>query len=143
MSHEPFVIERTYPAPIQKVWTALTDKDEMKTWYFDLKEFKPEVGFQFEFTGGPKDRPYLHKCQVTQVIPGRKIAYSWRYEGYPGNTEVIFELFEEGNSTRLKLTHAGLETFPANNPDLDAKNFAEGWTAITAQLGSYLEAQKN
>ena len=35
-----------------KVWKAITDKDEMKQWYFDLKDFKAEVGFEFQFLGG-------------------------------------------------------------------------------------------
>jgi uncharacterized protein YndB with AHSA1/START domain len=47
MENDPFVIERTYNAPIAKVWKALTDKNDMKQWYFDLSEFKPEVGFEF------------------------------------------------------------------------------------------------
>jgi uncharacterized protein YndB with AHSA1/START domain len=34
------------------VWLALTEKDLIKQWYFDLPEFRPEVGFIFEFTGG-------------------------------------------------------------------------------------------
>ena len=43
------VIERTFNAPVPRVWKALTDVEEMRRWYFDLKEFKPEVGFEFEF----------------------------------------------------------------------------------------------
>lgn len=43
---------------------------------------------------------------------------------------VIFELFPEGQSTRLKLTHEGLETFPADLPDFSRESFAEGWTFI-------------
>ena len=38
------VIERTFNAPVDQVWKALTDVDEMRQWYFDLKEFKPDVG---------------------------------------------------------------------------------------------------
>jgi uncharacterized protein YndB with AHSA1/START domain len=48
--NEPVVIERTFKAQAERVWSALTNKDEMKRWYFDLKEFKPEVGFDFQFT---------------------------------------------------------------------------------------------
>ncbi len=33
---EPFIIERTYNAPVSKVWSAITDKDQMKQWYFDI-----------------------------------------------------------------------------------------------------------
>jgi hypothetical protein len=39
-------------------------------------------------------------------------------------------LFEEGNQTKLKLTHTGLETFPINNPDFARESFAAGWTHI-------------
>ena len=49
MKQDPFVIERTCNAPVEKVWKALTDKDQMKKWYFDLPAFKAEKGFEFEF----------------------------------------------------------------------------------------------
>jgi uncharacterized protein YndB with AHSA1/START domain len=131
MNNEPFVIERTYNAPIEKVWKAITDKDDMKQWYFDLAAFEPKVGFEFSFVGGDKDKSYVHLCKITEVVPGKKLTHSWRYEGYEGNSFVTFELFDEGNgTTRLKLTHTGLETFPANNPSFAKESFAKGWTAI-------------
>jgi len=46
---EAVVIERTFNAPVERVWKALTDVEQMRQWYFDLKEFKPEVGFEFQF----------------------------------------------------------------------------------------------
>lgn len=138
----PFVIERTYNAPVEKIWKAISDKDTMKKWYFDLVEFKPEVGFEFQFSAGETPyKTYLHLCKITEVIPGKKLAYTWRYDGYAGNSLVTFELFPEGEKTKLKLTHSGLESFAAsNNPDLDAKNFAEGWADIVGRsLKEFLE----
>lgn len=35
----------------------------MKQWYFDIKEFKPEVGFEFQFYGGTEEKRYLHLCK--------------------------------------------------------------------------------
>ena len=134
MKQEPFVIERTLNAPIEKVWKAITDKDQMKYWYFDLADFKPEPGFEFQFVGGKDDRTYLHLCKITEVVPGKKLQYSWRYDGYEGNSFVTFELFKEGNKTRLILTHEGLETFPINNKDFAKENFVEGWTIIIGTL---------
>ena len=126
---QSLVFERTYHASIQKVWEAITVKEEMKKWYFDLDEFKPEPGFEFEFTAGAtNDKQYRHLCKVTEVFPEKKLTYSWRYDGYPGNSSVTFELFEKGNDTLLKLTHAGLESFPASNPDFARSNFIQGWT---------------
>lgn len=140
MKAQPFTIERTFNASVSKVWKAITDKDEMKNWYFDLPEFKPEIGCKFQFEGGPDDRKYVHLCRVTDVIPNKKLAYSWKYDGYSGESFVMFELFGEGDKTRVKLTHAGLETFPADNPDFDRKNFEAGWTKIIGtSLKNYLE----
>ena len=131
MSNEPIIIERTFNATAEKVWKAITDRNEMKQWYFDLKEFRAEVGFEFRFSGGPApERQYIHICKITEVIPGKKLTHSWRYDGYAGNSFVTFELFEEGSKTRVKLTHAGLETFPKENPDLARHNFEAGWTDI-------------
>ncbi len=87
---------------------------------------------------------YLHLCKITEVIPGKKLSYSWRYDGYPGNSFVTFELFEEGNQTRLKLTHKNLESFGTDNPDLARENFEEGWDAIIGKsIKEYLEKTIN
>jgi len=137
---EPLIIEKIIHAPATRVWKAITEKDEMKRWYFDLADFKPEVGFGFQFYGGDDEKKYLHLCKVTEVIPGKKLTYSWQYETDPAITFVTFELFPEGDKTRLKLTHEGLEKFAKDNPDLDPKNFAEGWTMIIGtHLKEYLE----
>lgn len=84
MANEPFVIERTYNAPVEKVWKSITDKNEMKQWYFDLADFRPEVGFEFQFEGGTETKKYLHLCKVTEAIQNKKLTYSWRYDGYEG-----------------------------------------------------------
>ena len=145
MNNSPFTIERVLNAPVENVWKAITDKDAMKQWYFDLAEFRPEVGFEFSFTGqGQKGVQYLHHCKVTEVVAGKKLTYSWRYEGYEGMSYVHFELFAEGGKTRIKLTHEGLETFPKNNSDFAPENFIGGWTElIGSQLKKFVEGTQS
>ncbi len=126
---EAVVFERTFNAPVGRVWKALTDVEEMRQWYFNLKQFKAEVGFEFEFVVEHEGTTYHHLCKVTEVIPQKKIAYTWRYKGHEGDSLVTFELFADGNETRLKLTHQGLETFP-KTAAFARKNFEAGWTAI-------------
>src|SRR5215831_3570296 len=129
------IVERTFNAPVARVWKALTDVDQMRVWYFDLKEFKAKVGFEFEFVVEHQGNTYHHLCKVTEVIPEKKIAYTWRYKGQPGDSLVTFELFGEAERTRLKLTHTGIETFP-KTPAYARKNFEAGWTEI---IGSELK----
>jgi uncharacterized protein YndB with AHSA1/START domain len=84
---------------------------------------------------GNKD--YLHIWKVTEVKPGKRISYEWKFGGYPGNSLVTFELVAVGKKTKLKLTHQGLETFlPDRNPPLAKKNFEEGWTTL---IGRFLK----
>jgi uncharacterized protein YndB with AHSA1/START domain len=139
---ETVVVERTFQAPIAKVWKALTDVDQMREWFFDLKGFKPEVGFEFGFVVEHDGNTYDHRCKVTEVIPQKKIAYTWRFEGHEGNSLVTIELSPDGDKTRLKLTHTGLETFP-KTPAFARKNFEAGWTAIIgSELKQFVERKK-
>jgi uncharacterized protein YndB with AHSA1/START domain len=141
VSNEPVIIERNFNIPAIKVWKAITNRDQMAKWYFNLKEFKPEVGFEFSFDGGPSpEKQYHHICVITEVEYCKKITYSWRFEGYEGISHVTFELFAGGdNQTRLKLTHAGLETFP-NISDFSKQNFVEGWNhLLEISLQKFLE----
>lgn len=130
MKNEPFVIERTVNASPEKVWKAITDKEQMKQWYFDIAGFEPKVGFEFTFNGGSEEKIYVHLCKITKVETGKTLQYNWRYKDYPGNSFVTFELFPEGNATRIKLTHDGLETFPQDTKDFARESFAIGWTYI-------------
>ena len=130
MKAEPIIIDRTYNAPPERVWKALTDRDQMKAWYFDISEFKPEVGFEFRFTGGTEEKKYIHLCKITDVVPGKKLTHSWRYDGLQGISYVTFELFKEGSQTRVRLTHKGVESFPADDPNMKRGNFVDGWTHI-------------
>ncbi|WP_343693538.1 SRPBCC domain-containing protein [Chitinophaga sp.] len=139
MSNQVVVIEETFNAPVEKVWQALTDKDKMKQWYFKLDDFKAEKGFKFSFPGqGRKGEQYIHLCEVTIVKPMKQLQYSWQYKDYEGYSTVTFELFAEGDKTRLKLTHEGLDSFPAH-PDFAVDSFRGGWTHLmTISLKEYL-----
>jgi uncharacterized protein YndB with AHSA1/START domain len=141
MSNQPFVIEQEYDAPVSNVWDAIANNEQLKKWYFQIPDFRPVAGFEFSFSGGKKGE-YKHLCVVTEVIPAKKLTYSWRYEGYPGNSFVSFELFEEGKKTKLKLTHTGLESFKEAGSDFRPEKFAEGWSYILCtSLKGFLEAK--
>jgi uncharacterized protein YndB with AHSA1/START domain len=134
----PLTVERILEAPVALVWRCITTPKDMSRWFFDLKEFKPQPGFEFEFTVEHQGMTYRHLCKVTEVVPQEKIAYTWRYDGHQGVSLVTYELFAEGNRTRLKLTHDGLETFP-KTPSFARKNFEGGWNSISTALKDFVD----
>ncbi len=138
---KPIVIERVYATPVSAVWKALTDKESMKQWYFEVDDFKAIPGFEFSFQGqGKEGENYLHLCKVLEVVEEKSLSYSWRYDGYEGNSVVRFDLFPEGDKTKLVLTHSGLETFPRETDAFAKANFVEGWTYITGTaLAAFVE----
>lgn len=139
MSTVPLIVENELNASVATVWKAISDRNEMKLWYFDLAAFEPRVGFEFEFMGGTETNQYRHICQITEVEVEQKLTYSWAYDGYEGSSFVTFELEPRGEKTFIRLTHRGLETFPPNR-DFARSNFEEGWSAIIGKmLPEYLE----
>lgn len=143
MNTGPIVAEQTFNAPIAVVWKAITDKDQMCQWFFEpISDFEPEVGFETQFNVRCEDQDYLHLWKVTDVVPEARIAYDWRYGGYPGMSSVVWELSEAPNGTKLKLTHAGHETFPQDNPIFSRESGQAGWNYFLHEsLKVFLERQ--
>jgi uncharacterized protein YndB with AHSA1/START domain len=136
---EPIVVERTYRAPIARVWRAITDEKEMPLWFFEpIRSFRPEAGFETRFTVRNDGRDYVHAWRVTEVVPERRIVYEWLYPGVPGESFVVWELSETADGTTLRLTHNGVETFPQDgDPAFRVESGRAGWNFF---LGERLKA---
>ena len=138
---KPIIVEQAFDADINAVWDALTKIDLMRQWYFDdIPDFKPEVGFETQFTVTNEGRDFPHMWKVIEAIPAKKIAYSWKYDTYPGDSFVEFELFERDDSTKLKLTVHVLDDFPDDIPEFKRESCVAGWEYFIKQrLREFLE----
>ncbi len=138
---QPIVVEQAFKSSIDNVWKAVTEAPKMRQWFFDnIPSFKPEVGFKTQFNVTSGDRNFLHKWEITEVVPQKLITYNWKYEGYPGNSFVTFELSENNNSTNLTLTHDIVEDFPDDIPEFSRESCIGGWEYFIKQsLNKYLE----
>ena len=135
------IVERFLNAPIDVVWRAITDPEQMKQWYFPaIQAFKPEVGFEVQVSTECDGQVKEHVWKVTEVVPGRKVSYSWNYTQNRGNSAVSWELFDEGKTTRLRLVHTGLLSFqPGKNPGYTRAGFFGGWSHFAGRLKDFVE----
>ena len=77
-------------------------------------------------------------------LSGRLASEAYRAvpAGEPGDSLVTFELSPQGEGTRLKLTHTGIDTFPKTLA-YARKNFETGWTQIVdSELRQFVERKK-
>ncbi|UCG53344.1 MAG: SRPBCC domain-containing protein [Candidatus Latescibacterota bacterium] len=137
----PIIVEQTFNRSIDTVWNSITEIDQMRRWFFEnIPSFKPEVGFETQFNVRSQGRDFLHVWKVTEVVPLKMIKYDWRYDGYPGDSYVVFELFEQNNQTKLKMTHQVKESFPEDIPEFSRESCIEGWTFfVKKRLKEFLE----
>jgi len=141
---EPVVVNQTFHVSKDRLWNAITEKKQMKQWFFEnIEAFEPKVGFETSFIVENEGRIFPHLWRITAVEPLRKISYNWQYEGYAGNSFVTFELSEYNKGSQLKLTHQVTESFPQDIPEFSRESCKEGWEwFINKRLKDYLREKK-
>ena len=140
-SEQTIVIEKKYACSRNALWQALVDPAKMRQWFFpDIPDFRAETGFCTEFMVDAGERQFLHQWEVTEVVPGEKIAYRWRYAGYDGAAQSVFELSGDNNSCTLRLGFPVEEDFPDEIPEFTREACLGGWEYFTGELASFLEA---
>ncbi len=138
---KPIIVEHYFIQKIETVWNAITQLDPMKQWFFDnIPSFKPLIGFETQFNVKAPSRDFLHRWKIIEVVPNKKIVYSWKYENINGEGTVTFELIEENHQTKLVLTNEGLESFPQDIPEFARESCVGGWNYFIKQrLKEYLD----
>jgi uncharacterized protein YndB with AHSA1/START domain len=135
MENQQIILEKIYDARVEKVWQALTDIVQMQQWFFPMmRNFEPKIGFSTQFDVRLNDKVYPHLITVTESIPDKTIAYTWRYGGYPGNSVVRFALEPIGDQTKLMFT----QTFTESSKPI---SIPISQTGISGKAGRILSAR--
>lgn len=137
----PIIIEQKINAPAEKVWKALTDRNEMNIWYFGIPDFALEEGAVFNFYEPGEERKYHHQAEILEIVPERKLKHTWFYPEFSEQkTTLIWELQPEDEQTLVRLTHEDIDHFNDLGENFSEKAFAEGWSQIIEQsLKRFLE----
>ncbi|MEZ4686641.1 MAG: SRPBCC domain-containing protein [Bacteroidia bacterium] len=137
----PIIVEQGFGQAAAELWEAITDHSRMTRWYFEhIPAFEPVPGFETSFEVKSGDRIFTHCWKVTEVVPGQRISYTWRYEEYPGDAIVSFEIFETDTGSLLRLTLRVLEDFQETIPEFTRDSCLAGWNYFLGErLKEFLE----
>lgn len=116
--------ERRLRAPLERVWRAVTDADEMARWFPARVVGAREVGaaLQFPFEDGEAD---TFDGEVTAWEPMRVFAFTWNGD------ELRIELEPDGDATRLVFTQSIHHL-------TEAARTSSGWHVCLADLDAHL-----
>lgn len=128
-------------APVSKVWKAITEKDLIAEWFMAPDIFKAEAGCTFHMTGTKDGKEFPHTCTVTEVIPEKRLSYTWNMTAIDGETFVTWELDEINSQTHLTLTHSGWENVSFNTPDISRNDYLNGWNYFLNKLKETTESK--
>lgn len=137
---KPIIISQLFDCGITEVWNALSNEDALKTWYFPVQNYTFEVGKTFSFYESDYSQNFLHKCEFLRIEPMKIIEHTWAYPHYSKGVSVLkWEISQEGNKTKVQITHSGTENLADAGHDFKRSNFEKGWNAILkTQLRNYL-----
>lgn len=112
-----------FPAPIERVWQALTDRQMIERWLMSADGFQAKVGTRFTLRGEPRaDCRGEVECEVLELAPPHRMVWSWHGAEDPAPTRLVIELQADGAGTRLTLRHTG------EADERTVKRTTGGWT---------------
>ncbi|MDX1611654.1 MAG: SRPBCC domain-containing protein [Candidatus Thermoplasmatota archaeon] len=148
MTDTSLTVERTIQAPIERVFRAFTDPEEIAKWYHpgpmttEVTTWEAQEGGAFDITmiASPEMEleegdPGRYRTTGTfrEVQPNERLVHTWRWEGMDDEESLVtveLEAVEEG--THVTLTHTKL----ADRESVESH--AEGWGSCLENLAQHV-----
>lgn len=144
--HDSFVIERTYPATPSRVFAAWADAGARDIWMDDPDYKSDGSAYELDFRVGgherfgginPEGRTYRYDALIYDIVPDRRIVYSYEMHDGEDRTSVSLTTVEiapvQGGAT-LTYTEQGALLDGIEKPG----DREQGWLVILDNLGTYL-----
>lgn len=145
VTHDTFVIERSYSASPARVFFALSDKQAKEKWFVgppewgtNYHEMDFRVGGRETNSVAPADgKSHRFDAIYQDIIENERIVYS--YDMHIGDKRIsvslaTIELTPEGTGTRFKLTEQGAYLDDFDDPSLRRKGTEDLLDALGASL---------
>jgi uncharacterized protein YndB with AHSA1/START domain len=118
--------ERLFRAPLDRVWAAVTDPEQLPAWFPSRVRYEPLVGGEIAFVGDPNLPEPEEVDRVLVWEPPHRFGFGW------GGDEIHLELSETDDGCRLVLLNVLADR------DTAARN-ATGWHGCLAELDKLID----
>jgi uncharacterized protein YndB with AHSA1/START domain len=135
-------IERTYNAPIERVFDAWTSEEVLRRWWRTQRDWETSYA-EVDLRVGGAVRVVMRDPATgdeigggglyTEVVPPTRLAFTWLWDGQTTRTLIEIDFSERDGVTTVVFTHRDLwdeEAFRAHE---------DGWTRMFEFLADYTE----
>jgi uncharacterized protein YndB with AHSA1/START domain len=144
MTVDTITRETLIAAPVERVWSVLTERDHLATWF-------GERGAEIDLRPGGalllfwEDMP-ASRGRIEVVEPPRRFVFRWTAHHAAGqepdagnSTRVEFTLAPEGDGTRLRVVESGFAGLATSDEQRRGNHAANvrGWAAKVEQLAAH------
>lgn len=148
--HDTFVIERTYPFPVERVFAFLSEPPNKRRWYA-VSESHAVESFEMDFREGGVERNRYRMNETTpfpgailandgtyqDIVPGRRVVLATSMslgERRISSSLITIELLETNGATDVIVTHQGAFYEGSDGPQMRKG----GWEHLLDRMGQAL-----
>jgi uncharacterized protein YndB with AHSA1/START domain len=128
-------------APLEAVWKAITDAEELTRWFVDEASIEPRLGgmFTFSWGGGEEGHNRIDGWEPNRKLVLTSLPFEMGAAKHDGTTPMVNEYTIErrDGKTVLRLVNSGIP----NTPEWDGfyNGTESGWRSFLRTLRHYLE----
>jgi uncharacterized protein YndB with AHSA1/START domain len=128
-------------APLEVVWSVVTEPEHVGSWFSDMADIDLRPGGEATLIWHEHG---VFRGRVERVEPPYVVAFTWRPAGaepVEGNSTLVeFTLSEEGERTRLRVVESGFRTLEGSDEERAkyAEGNTQGWNQELGELVDYV-----
>jgi uncharacterized protein YndB with AHSA1/START domain len=136
-------IERTFQAPVERVFDAWTSEEVIRRWWqaehgWETSEAEVDLrvggAVRVVMHDPARNLDYGGGGKYTQIDPPTRLAFTWLWDGDTRRTLIEIDFEERDGATTVRFTHSGLWDEEA------VRSHEGGWGTVLENLGRTLEA---
>lgn len=146
---QEIVMTRVFDAPLERVFNAYSDPDQIKKWYggklFEtiIDKYIPRTGGEWRIIQKDANGEYAFHGSIHELAPNERIIQTFEYEGLPEPGHVALETAKftnEDGKTRVTVTSVFQSV--ADRDGMIASGMETGATAAWDALAEIVESEK-